>query len=133
MKLFITAKFKGDDNKAEIEQICEMAHTAGFEEFCFIRDIEMYQRGVFTDPHALMARARLELQKCDALLIDISDNPSGGRIIEAGVAFGLGKKIIVLVKKGIEIRVPILGIADHVIEYEVISDIQAPLAEIAKT
>lgn len=127
MKLFITAKFKGDENKADIEKLCKIVHTAGFEDFCFIRDVEKYQRGVFADSHELMARAREELLKCDALLIDVSDNPGGGRVIEAGIAFGHSKPVIVIAKRGTQIGVPMSGIAAAFIEYEKIEAIVEPL------
>lgn len=130
MKLFITAPFKGDENKADIEKLCEIARDAGFDDFCFIRDVERYQRGIFSDPHELMRRAREELMKCDALLIDVSDNPSGGRIIEAGIAFGHGKQVIVIAKRGTEIKVPVLGIANNIIEYDEIDDIAGPLQQL---
>ena len=100
---------------------------AGYEEFCFIRDVEKYQRGVFPNPHDLMARARQELLQCDALLIDISDNPTGGRIIEAGMAFGSHKPVIVIAKHGVRMGVPMTGIASTFITYNEIADIVEPL------
>ena len=57
--------------------------------------MEHYQRGVFSDAHELMRRAKQELLKCDALLIDISENPSGGAVIEAGVAIVQDKRDII--------------------------------------
>jgi hypothetical protein len=57
--------------------------------------VEHYQRGVFSDAHELMRRAKQELLKCDALLIDISENPSGGAVIEAGVAIVQDKRDII--------------------------------------
>lgn len=119
----MTARFKSDENKADIEKLCGIARKAGFDEFCFIRDIEKYQRGVFSSAHELMARAREELLRCDALLIDLSDNPGGGRVIEAGIAFGHGKPVIVIAKRGMT------GIATLVIEYENIEDIRDHLKE----
>jgi nucleoside 2-deoxyribosyltransferase len=127
MKLFITAPFKGDENKPDIEKLCSIVHEAGFEDFCFIRDIEKYQRDVFKDSPELMIRACEELLKCDALLIDVSDNPAGGRAIEAGMAFGNNKPVIVIAKRGTKIGVPMSGIASVIIEYEAIEDILEPL------
>jgi nucleoside 2-deoxyribosyltransferase len=129
MKLFVTAKFKGSENKADIEKLCSIARAIGFDEFCFIRDIEKYQHGVFPDSHELMARAREELLKCDALLIDVSDNPGGGRVIEAGMAFGNNKPVVVISKRGTQIGVPMSGIASIVIEYDKIEDIVEPLKQ----
>jgi nucleoside 2-deoxyribosyltransferase len=129
MKLFVTARFKGDENIADIERLCRIARNAGFDDFCFIRDIEKYQRGVFSDSHELMARAREELLKCDALLIDVTDSPGGGRVIEAGIAFGHNKPVIIIAKRGTKVGVPMSGIAAVIIEYDEIDDIAAPLRE----
>lgn len=127
MKLYVTARFKGDENKADIEELCQVVRSAGFDDFCFVRDVEQYKRGVFADPHQLMLRARKELLQCDALLIDVSDNPSGGRVIEAGIAFGHNKPVIIIAKRGTQVGVPMLGISVVVVEYDKIEDILEPL------
>jgi hypothetical protein len=67
MKLFVTARFKGDENKADIEKLCALVRAAGFDDFCFIRDIEGYERGIFPSPHELMDEARGEFLKYDTL------------------------------------------------------------------
>ena len=127
MKLFITASFKGDENKQEIERICGLTKEAGFEDFCFIRDIENYQK-TFSDGKKLMQRAKEEIGKSDALLIDLTNKPTG-RAIEAGIAFALNKKIIIIAQKGTTMKETATGIADLVIEYSLIADIVPPLAE----
>ncbi len=125
MKIFITAPFRKGKNKAEIEKLCNLTHEAGFEDFCFIRDVENYKK-VFTDPKELMTRAEEEVLNCDALLIDLS-TVSTGRAIEMGIAFSAGKKIIIIVKKGTILRDTSKGIADKIIEYNKINDIIQPL------
>jgi len=127
MKLFITASFHGGDNKNEIEHLCELVKTAGFEDFCFIRDVENYKK-MFDDPKDLMQRAKDEISKSDALLIDMTDKPTG-RAMEAGIAFALNKKVIVIAKKGTQIKDTTRGIANLAIEYDVIDDIVTPLKE----
>lgn len=97
MKIYITAPFKSGDNRTEIEHMCGIVKQSGFEDFCFIRDIENYQK-VFYDAHELMQRAREELIKCDALLIDY-DGPASGRMIELGIAYALNKKIVLITKR----------------------------------
>lgn len=129
MRLFVTARFRSDENKADIESLCEIVREAGFDDFCFIRDVEKYRRDVFSSAHELMARAREELLKCDALLIDLSDNPGGGRVIEVGIAFGRDKPVIIIAKRGTKVSVPMSGIAALVIEYEDIVDIRDRLKE----
>jgi len=74
-----------------------------------------------------MNQAKAELLKCDALLIDVTDAPSGGRVIEAGMAFAHDKMVIVIAKRGTAIGVPIAGIATATIEYDDIDDILEPL------
>ncbi len=119
MKVFITSSF-GDSKKA-IEQLCSIVKSAGFDDFSFIRDVENYQK-VFAKSKDLMQSSKEEIQKSDVLLIDMTDKPTG-RAIEAGIAYALGKKIIVIMKKGVEIKDTTRGIADLIIEYDKIEDI----------
>ena len=126
MKIFITSSF--GDSKEEIEKLCAIVKSAGFEDFSFIRDIENYQK-IFEDPKDLMKRSEDEIKNCDTLLIDMTDKPTG-RAIEAGMAYSLGKKIIVIMKKGTAIKDTTRGIADAVIEYDVIENILPELKNI---
>ncbi len=129
MKVFITATFKEGANRDEIERMCEIIKNSGFTDFCFIRDVENYQK-VFHDPKELMNRAREEINKCDALLFDASEK-STGRAIEAGIAFSLRKKIIVIMKEGTMIKDTLRGVADAVITYAKIDDIQSDLKKLS--
>ncbi len=123
MRIFITASF--GDSKENIERLCHAVKAAGFEDFCFIRDVENYQK-MFDDPKELMQRAREEIKKSDALLIDMTDKPTG-RAIEAGIAYALGKRVIVIMKSGTKIKDTVRGIADEIIEYQEIEDISSAL------
>ncbi len=58
MKLFITARFKGDENKPDIEKLYSITRAASFEDSCLIRDVEQYQPGAFKDSHELINRTR---------------------------------------------------------------------------
>jgi len=127
MKLYITASFKNGENEKEIERLCALVKEAGFEDFCFIRDVENYQK-LFDNPQELMQRAKEEIEKSDGLLIDVTEKPTG-RAIEAGIAFALGKKIVVIAKSGTKIKDTTRGITDIVVEYNVIDDIVQPLQE----
>ncbi len=125
MKIFITATFEGEKNKSEIEKLCSIVKSSGFDEFCFIRDIENYQK-IFQDSKQLMSRAREEINKCDALLFDAT-NKSTGRAIEVGIAYSCNKMIIVIMHKGTKIGDTLKGVADAVITYNIIEDIQGDL------
>lgn len=126
MKIFITASLKNGENRNEIEELCRVVKESGFIDFCFIRDVENYQK-MFSDPRELMQRAKEEINKCDAILFDASQS-STGRAIEVGIAFQSGKKIIVIMKKGTKIKDTLRGVADLVVEYENIVDIKTPLS-----
>lgn len=125
MRIFITASF-GDSQK-NIENLCSIVKAAGLEDFCFIRDVENYEK-IFDDAKELMRKAKEEIQKSDALLIDMTEKPTG-RAIEAGIAYALGKKIIVIMKKGTVVKDTVGGIANVVIEYDSIADILPKLKE----
>lgn len=127
-RMFITASFQGNENKYEIEFLCSLIKKAGFVDFCFVRDVENYQK-VFNNPKDLMVKAKEEIEKSDYLLIDMTDKPTG-RAIEAGMAFALGKKVIVIMKNGTQIKDTTHGIADLIIEYDRIDDIIEPLSKL---
>lgn len=122
MKICVTARYKSGENKAEIEALCKVVRDAGAKDFCFVRDVENYQK-VFDNRQDLWDRARAEIEKCDALLIDVSDKPTGGRVIEAGIAYALRMPIIVIVKNGIEYKEIYDGIASAVVKYDTFEDI----------
>ncbi len=127
MKLYITTNFQEGNNRKEIEELCGLMAQAGFEDFCFIRDVENYKKK-FNNPYDLMRRAKDEIEKSDALLIDMTMKPTG-RAVEAGIAFALNKKVVVIAKRGTLIKDTIRGIADRVIEYDTISDVVSSLRE----
>jgi nucleoside 2-deoxyribosyltransferase len=124
MKVYITAKF-GTDNKKEIDTLCTLVQKSGFEDYCFVRDVDEK----FQDAHELMRRAKEEIVACDVLLIHY-DGPGHGRIVELGIAYALDKKIILITKEGMFIKETILGVTDAVIEYNELEDIVTPLAQI---
>lgn len=128
MKIYITARYKGSDNKNEIEDICQVVRRSGFEDFCFICDVENYQK-IFNNGHELMQRSKDEIEKCDALLIDY-DGPASGRMIELGMAYAMNKKIILIVKKGMFVKETVVGVADTIIEYEKLEEIIAPMSKL---
>ena len=74
-RMFVTATFKNGENKQEIEQLCELVKQSNFQDFCFIRDVENYQK-MFYDSRELMRRACEEIEKSDWLLLDMTDKPT---------------------------------------------------------
>jgi nucleoside 2-deoxyribosyltransferase len=126
MKVCITTRFKAAENKKDIVNLCAAVRAAGMEDFSFIRDVENYQK-TFNDPKDLWKRAKEEIEKCDALLIDVSDNPSGGRVIEAGIAYALDMPIFVLIKDELQYKDIYDGIGTTIIRYKTYADITRSL------
>jgi hypothetical protein len=110
MKIYITSRFAGDQNRDEIEQLCAAVRSAGLVDFSFVRDVERYQK-IFPDPQELWRRTKEELSRCDALLIDVSDNP-----------YALGLPIFVLAKNGVAYKPVYDGIATEIIRYRTYGD-----------
>lgn len=124
MKVYITSRFKGSsENKAEIEMLCAAVRAAGMQDFHFIRDIEHYQPNHFDSEKELWAAALKYINECDALLIDISDAPSGGRLVEAGMAYALHKPVYVIAKTGTVHKDFYNGIARDIFTYNELADI----------
>ncbi|HSX31496.1 MAG TPA: hypothetical protein VLE99_06280 [Candidatus Saccharimonadales bacterium] len=127
MKVYVTSRFSGADEQA-VEALCGAVRAAGLADFSFIRDIEHYEK-VFDTPQQVWQRSREELAQCDALLVDVSDAPTGGRVLETGIAYALALPIFVAVKKGVVYKSIFEGVATKVIEYETYHDITAALAD----
>jgi nucleoside 2-deoxyribosyltransferase len=128
MRLYITATYKGTENRAEVEHLCDLVARSGWEDFCFIRDVENWQK-VFDNPHDLMRRSLETIHESDALLIDLTHKPTG-RAYEAGIAYALGKPVIVIMQAGTIIKDTTRGIAAAIIEYDQIDQILKPLADL---
>ena len=127
MKIYITASF-GRSGREYIETLCSLVKEAGFVDFCFIRDVENYEK-VFHDPHELMLRAKEEIGKCDALLMEY-DGPGHGRMVELGMAYAMGKRIVLITKKGTSVKETVEGVSHGIVEYEDLADIVEPLSNL---
>ena len=128
MRIYITATYQGTANRADVEYLCGLVARSGWEDFCFIRDVEGWQK-VFDDPRDLMRRALETIAECDALLIDLTHKPTG-RAYEAGMAYALGKPVIVIMQRGTVVKDTTRGIAAALIEYDTIGDIVPPLTDL---
>jgi nucleoside 2-deoxyribosyltransferase len=118
--MFVAASF---ENKEETNYLCSLIRKSGFIDYCFARDEK-----VFTDSKEMMKRAKEEIEKSDWLLIDVTEKQTG-RAIEAGMAYSMGKKVVVIMKKGTQIKDTTRGISEAVIEYENIEEIVTPLSK----
>lgn len=77
----------------------------------------------FATQSEVWAASLEHLKTCDGLLIDVSDNPSGGRNVEVGMAYALGRPICVIAKEGTSYKSFYDGVAAKVIRYKALGDI----------
>lgn len=128
MRLYVTSTNSGTNGRTELERLCELVEKAGWDTFCFKRDIEQWD-DIFRDQRTLRVRTLLEMRRCDALLVDVSHDAAAAAI-EAGMAYACGKRIILLAENGRPPAESMRSIADAVIEYGTIDDIQPELVRL---
>ena len=131
MKVYIATRYKGAENRHEVEQLSKAVRNAGLHDFSFVRDVENYKQ-TFDDPKELWRRAYDEIGACDAFLVDVSDNPTGGRLVEAGMAYAMGKTVIVIKRHGVHHKQLFDGIARTVITYDNYEDLAKQLKRFDK-
>ena len=105
--------------------LCDSVRKAGHQDYCFVRDVEKID-----DPKALWERALAEIKKSDCLLIDVSDAPSGGRVLETGIAFALRIPVVVVAKTGTTFKDIFSGVSDYIIFYDHYGDITSSLQKL---
>jgi nucleoside 2-deoxyribosyltransferase len=120
MKIFVTSKFDGSLPK-DTQNVIKVLEEEGFETRCFVRDYPPYQ-----DFEKMMVDVTKEIKNCDALIIDMSEK-STGRTIELGIAYALGKMIIVIVKSGTRVKETVIGVADAIIEYDNLDNLKGKI------
>lgn len=131
MKVYLATRFEGADGKRQIDMLSKAVRDAGMKDFSFIRDVENYKK-TFDNPKDLWSRAFDEIGACDALLIDVSDRPTGGRLVEAGIAYALGKPVIVTKQPDVEYKQLFDGISATVISYHDAEDLSKQLKRFEK-
>lgn len=126
MRLYIAAKFHSDNrNRPLIEAIADTLKGAGMESVSVVRDYERWGRVAFT-AETLMAITFRELERCDAIVIDISEK-GVGLGIEAGFGFARGMPILVLAQAGHEIPKTLSSIARTIAHYDGLEGVPAAL------
>lgn len=123
MRYYIAYRFTGEDPKElkeTLEHLCNLISQEGHDNYCSFFDAGMVNIG----NKRVLERAFNELDKSDAMLVFIkSEHKSEGMLMEIGYALSKGKKIILLIKKGIETTF-VREIADKVIEFDNLSELK---------
>lgn len=126
--MYVTSRFKGAaESRDQITALCLVVRNAGFEDFSFIRDVEDFDPNHFGTQTEVWEESLKHLRACDALLIDVSDAPSGGRNVEVGMAYALGIPIYVIVRRGVAHKGFYDGVSQAVIVYDDLVDVTEQL------
>lgn len=112
MKIFIAIKhYKGDENRGLVDNLKEIVRQSGHTPYCFLDEKHI------ENSKKMMKQAFEKITECDALLVEGS-GCSFGAGAEAGYAKAQNKKIIVVVKQGIEVSNTLEGVSDYYIAYK---------------
>lgn len=126
MKIYVASRFEGADNKGEVEALCKAVREAKLVDFSFVRDVENYKQ-TFDDEQSLWSRVDDEITACNAILVDVSNRPSGDRLIEAGIAYAKHMPIIIVRRRNAAHSSVLDGIASAKIEYVDYKDLTSQL------
>lgn len=129
MKYYIAYKFSNTDKeilKNNLETLCNKIEKTGDTTFIFYRDIQ--NRGEITlSINQVITQSFKEIKKSDAILAFIeNEEKSEGLLLEVWYAKALGKELILIIKKWVDLRF-LRALADKTIEFDTIEDIKFDL------
>lgn len=131
MKVYLTYKFKDEDPQAlkkKLEEFSKAVEEAtGWKTFVYFRDIQKWQKDTRTVKE-IFNEALENVKKCDIVLAEASEK-SNGAYLEIGYGKALGKKIVVVHKKGTEANL-LEAMSDVKIVYDNLDDLKEKLKEI---
>ena len=130
MKIFIGQAVTGEDEKklkTESLKIIEALNNNGHEAYATIINEEMQEKGI----REIFNHAFEEIDKSDAFLAIIrNEKRSEGMLIEVGYVLSKKKKFFVAINKNVRDKTYIDELADKVIEFENLEELNEKLGEI---
>lgn len=132
MRYYVAYKFLEYSDKEvlkeRLENISSIIEKSGNETFIFYRDEQKWGT-VSMLPNVVISRAFEQLSNSDVLFVFVdSDEKSEGMLLECGFAKALNKKIVLVIKKGINLRF-LKSICDVFIEFDDVSELNERIKE----
>ncbi len=116
MKAYLAVKYHEDkENKELVDSLNKTLEEAGFEVICLVS--EEYEKDIEIPAKKLMDRTFREIDKCDLIIIDLSEK-GVGLGIESGYAKAENIPVYTIAKRGSDISKTLRGISRKIIEYE---------------
>jgi hypothetical protein len=126
MRYYISYKFLGLDKeelKKKLNVISSAIEEMGYGSFIFFRDKQNWGT-IQMSIDEIIKSAFFEINKSEVFFAFVeSDEKSEGMLLEAGYAKASNKKIILAIKKGIDLRF-LRSIADTIIEFDDFSSLK---------
>ena len=131
MRYYIAYKFL-DSEKGSLKSVLTLISSAieetGNKTFIFFRDAQQWGK-IQIPANQVIINAFEELKKCDGFFAFVeSDEKSEGLLLEAGYAKALDKRIVLAIKKGINLRF-LRAIANEVIEFDNLDELKEKIKE----
>lgn len=127
-KIYVAYKFKNADFKKlkkKLEKLSKIIEdSTDYKTFIFFRDAQNWGK-IKMDIKEVVEKALKGVEECDAIIVEASEK-ANGMYFEVGYAKALGKKIIIIYKKGTEVKF-LVATADVSIEYEDFDDLREQL------
>ena len=129
MRYYIAYKFLNTDKemlKKNLGIISDMIEREGNTTCIFYRDIQN-RWAIQMSIDEVIKQAFVEVKKSDAILAFIeSEEKSEWMLLEIGYAKALGKKLLLVIKRGINLRF-LRTLADETIEFESMEDLESKI------
>ncbi len=130
MKLWLAQRVTGEDHvqlEKEMKKIVSVLEDNGHEPYCSFLDSEMKKK----EKVEKVKNAFMKIDESEGTLAIIkSEDKSEGMLIKMGYTVAKGKKLILVIKKGVMEDKYVRAIASQVIEFDDIDDLVDKLGEI---
>jgi nucleoside 2-deoxyribosyltransferase len=129
MRFYIAYKFLGADKeklKATLNNLSSIIEESGHKPYIFFRDAQNWG-AIETPVNQILVKAFAELRKSEGFFAFVeSEEKSEGMLLEAGYAKAQNKKMILAIKKDINLRF-LRSISDEIIEFDTMVDLEKKL------
>ena len=120
--IYFGIKYHPDNsNRPTIEAFEQCFKKHNFHSYCVVRDMELWGEATFS-AQDIMQETFKRIDTADLVVIDVTEK-GVGLGIEAGYAKAKNKKLVITAKAGTDISTTMQGTADHIIQYNEISEI----------
>ncbi|MFA6250124.1 MAG: nucleoside 2-deoxyribosyltransferase [Candidatus Shapirobacteria bacterium] len=131
MIAYLIIKYYPDNrNGRQIENLAKTFKKLGMEVIVGVDELNK-MGSLIKSPKALMAEAFKLIDRADMVIVEFSEKGVGIGV-EAGYAFAKGKTVIVIAKEKTQISETMEGIANQVVYYNDINDLEVKITRALK-